>query len=100
MELQLEYEKQIKNLEKPQITLKQLFELYYEKVGQFTKPKTYIKNHNKWLDRYYDDLTYLSIHDLTPKLITENRERHLKFVKSGTVQRNEFRIVSLYLCRW
>ena len=87
MELQLEYEKQLKNLEKPQITLKQLFELYYEKVGQFTKSKTYIKNHIKWLDRYYGDLTHFSIHDLTPKLITENRERRLKFVKPGTLHK-------------
>lgn len=83
MELQLEYEKKLKNLKKPQITLKQIFELYYEKVGQFTKSKTYIK----WLDCYYRDLTHFSIHDLTPKLITENRERRLKFVKPGTLHK-------------
>ena len=36
MELQLEYEKQLKNLDKPQYTVKQLFNIYYEKIGQFT----------------------------------------------------------------
>lgn len=87
MELQLEYETHLKNLDKPQVNLKQLFELYYDKVGQFTKSKVYIKNHIKWLERYYGALTYLSIHDLTPKLITENRERRLQQVKPGTLHK-------------
>ena len=56
MELQLEYEKQLKNLDKPQYTVKQLFNIYYEKIGQFTKSKVYIKNHIKYLERYYGKL--------------------------------------------
>lgn len=33
MEMQLEYEKELKNLDKPKCTLRELFNLYYEKVG-------------------------------------------------------------------
>ena len=55
MELQLKYEKELKDLDKPKCSLSELFNLYYEKVGQFTKSKNYIKNHIKWLDRYYRD---------------------------------------------
>ncbi|WP_110974791.1 tyrosine-type recombinase/integrase [Acinetobacter sp. WCHAc060042] len=87
MELQLEYEKQLKNLDKPQYTVKQLFNIYYEKIGQFTKSKVYIKNHIKYLERYYGKLTEYSIYDLTPKLITENRERRLQYVKAGTIHK-------------
>lgn len=87
MEMQLEYEKELKNLNKPKCTLRELFNLYYNKVGQFKKGKDYIKNHIKYLDRYYGDLADISIHDITPKLITENREKRLKSVKPATVHR-------------
>ena len=63
MELQLKYEKELKDLDKPKCSLSELFNLYYEKVGQFTKSKNYIKNHIKWLDRYYGDLVECSVHD-------------------------------------
>jgi integrase len=87
MELQLEYDKELKNLDKPKCTLRELLHLYYEKVGQFKKSKEYTRNHLKWLDRYYGDLVDLSIHDITPKLITENRDRRLKMVQPATVHR-------------
>lgn len=87
IEMQLEYEREVQNLHKPKCTVRELFQMYYEKVGQFTKSKTYIKNHIKWLDRYYGTLANSSIHDLTPKLITENRERRLKLVKPGTLHK-------------
>lgn len=87
MELQLEYDKELKNLDKPKCTLRELFQLYYDKVGQFKKSKEYTKNHLKWLDLYYGDLADASIHNITPKLITENRDRRLKTVKPSTVHR-------------
>ena len=87
MELQLEYDKELKNLDKPKCTLRELFHLYYDKVGQFKKSKEYTRNHLKWLSLYYGDLADSSIHDITPKLITENRDRRLKMVKPATVHR-------------
>lgn len=87
IELQLEYEKELENLNKPKCTLRELFHLYYEKCGQFKKSKEYTRNHLKWLDRYYGDLVDKSIHEITPKLITENRDRRLKMVQPATVHR-------------
>ncbi|WP_228257598.1 hypothetical protein [Acinetobacter bouvetii] len=87
MELQLEYERQLKNIDKPQMTVKQLFDLYYLKVGQFKKSKEYIRNHLKWLDRYYGDMPELSIYDITPKMISENRDKRLLHVQPATVHR-------------
>lgn len=87
MELQLEYERQLKNIDKPQMTVKQLFDLYYLKVGQFKKSKEHTRHHIINLNKYYGELAEYSIYDLTPKLITENRDKRLEHVKPATVHR-------------
>lgn len=66
MELQIEYEKELKNINQPKCSVRELFQMYFDKVGQFTKSKNHIKNHIKSLDKYYDHLADLSVH--TPQI--------------------------------
>lgn len=87
IELELEYQAHIRKLERPDITLKDLFNKYYENVGAFKKGGSYIKSHIKSLNHYYGDLVEKSIFDITPQDMVAVRERRLKVAKPSTVSR-------------
>ncbi|ENX00866.1 hypothetical protein F900_01850 [Acinetobacter modestus] len=87
MELQLQYQEELKKLEKPDIPFRDLFTQYYENVGKNKKSSPYIKNYLKQLDYYLGHLANTSIYDITPQDMVAVRDRRLKLAKSSTVNR-------------
>lgn len=87
MELQLQYQEELKKLEQPDIPFSELFTQYYENVGKHKKSSSYIKNYLKRLNYYCGYLANTSIYDITPQDMVALRDCRLKVVKSSTVSR-------------
>ncbi|OUY08081.1 tyrosine-type recombinase/integrase [Acinetobacter populi] len=87
LELKAQYSNLITLQEKPPYPFRSLFEKYYLEVGRHKRGYTYIKQQLSAFDRYFGDMTQMSIHDITPQKVTKWRNDRLKEVSSGTVQR-------------
>ncbi|MFV5516724.1 tyrosine-type recombinase/integrase [Acinetobacter gerneri] len=87
IELKLQYANDLKYGRKEHFPLLKLFHLYFEKEAQFKKSRNYVSNHIHALYLYYGELTYKSIHEITPQDIAGNRDRRLKQVNPSTVNR-------------
>lgn len=70
---------------KPSFTLKQLFEHYYINVGQHKLSATWIKEQLKTFDDKFGVLGVKSIYEITPKDLTDWRNKRSKQVSAGTV---------------
>ena len=77
---------------KPIFTFKELFTVYYEKVGKISKSKDWIFTQYKTFDRKLGDVANLSIHDITPQDLTAWRNKRSTEVKENTVLKE----ISLY----
>lgn len=77
---------------KPHFSFKQLFDEYYLAVGQYMESNSFITQQYKAFEKYFAELAQTSIHDITPKHLTEWRNKRLQVVTDGTVLRQ----ISLY----
>lgn len=67
------------------ITIQQLFNLYYEKVGCKTPSARYLRDKLKSLDKVLGRLAVTQIHEISPLNLTAWRNKRLQEVSAGTV---------------
>lgn len=72
--------------------LSALMSKYYEDVGRYKKSNRTVKNSIKHFVTNYQYIAEMSVHDITPQVLTEWRNSRLKNVSTGTVLRD----ISLY----
>lgn len=77
---------------KPHFSFKQLFDQYYLAVGKHMEGSKYVLQQYKAFEGYFGALAHISIHDITPRQLTDWRNGRLKQVQAGTVLRQ----ISLY----
>ena len=87
LELKAQYNDLIELKQKPPYPFKYLFEKYYQEIGRTKRGYTYIKQQLSAFDKYFGDMASMSIHDITPQMVTKWRNDRLKEVTPGTVQR-------------
>ena len=91
--LELKTEQKSNNDEvKQHYPLSALMHKYYEDVGKHKKSSRVIRLTIRQFIDIYSDLAEMSVHDITPQLLTDWRNSRLKKVSAGTVLRD----VSLY----
>lgn len=78
--------------EKPVFTYKQLFDVYWDKVGKHTKFKDWILTQYKTFEKKMGELAHKNIHDITPLDLTNWRNKRCTEVKENTVLKE----ISLY----
>ena len=71
--------------QKSSITFRELAHLYQEKVGKFTPSARQIREKLQTFDRNFRQLGEMPIHQITPKHLTEWRNRRVQEVSAGTV---------------
>ncbi|PKD80210.1 tyrosine-type recombinase/integrase [Acinetobacter radioresistens] len=72
---------------KPHYPFKTLFYKYYDEVGKKLRGAKYVKEQLKPFDEKFGALAEMSIHDITPKHLTNWRNKRLKEVGANTVLR-------------
>ena len=75
------------NPPKVHISFYALFELYYNESGKKKKSKKFIDQQLKLLRKQWGTAADLSIHELTPQIVKDWRDKRLKEVKPATVSR-------------
>ena len=73
--------------EKVHISFYALFELYYNESGKNKKSQKFIDQQLKLLRKQWGTSADLSIHDLSPQIVKDWRDKRLKAVKPATVSR-------------
>lgn len=76
------------NDEKPHYPLSALMYKYYEEVGKYKKSSRSIRISIKNFIDTYPVLSEMSVHDITPQILTDWRNTRLKKVSAGTVLRD------------
>ncbi|MEN5173879.1 site-specific integrase [Acinetobacter higginsii] len=64
-----------------------LFDMYYKEAGRNKKSKNFIDQQLKLLKKQWGPAADLSIHDLSPQIVKEWRDKRLKEVKPATISR-------------
>lgn len=73
--------------EKIHLSFYALFEMYYNESGRNKKSKSFIDQQLKLLKKQWGPFADISIHDLSPQIVKEWRDKRLKTVKPATVSR-------------
>lgn len=87
LELKTEQKKD-KGQEKPHYPLSALFHKYYEEIGKYKKSKRSISISINHFINSFPSIAEMSIHDITPQILTEWRNSRIKQVSVGTVLRD------------
>ncbi|OTG94646.1 tyrosine-type recombinase/integrase [Acinetobacter sp. ANC 3832] len=73
---------------KPHFPLSVLMHKYYEEIGKHKKSSRTIKVSINHFIKNFLDIAEMSVHDITPQILTEWRNLRLKDVSTGTVLRD------------
>lgn len=87
LEMKSQYKELVEENKKPPFPFKSLFEKYYQEVGRKMRGASFIRQQLTAFDKYFGDMAYESIHDITPQKVTEWRNDRLRGVAPGTVHR-------------
>lgn len=71
--------------QKTSISFRELAHLYFERAGKFTPSARQIREKLQTFDRNFRQLGEMPIHQITPKHLTDWRNRRLQEVSAGTV---------------
>lgn len=71
--------------QKPNFSFRELFEQYYRNVGKHKRSSRQINEQFSTFDKKFGELSYKNIHDITPKDLTDWRNKRSTQVSAGTV---------------
>lgn len=92
LELKTEQKNNTDEVIKQHYPLSALMHKYYEEIGRHKKSSRTVKISIKQFIDSYQHIAEMSVHDITPQILTEWRNSRLKNVSTGTVLRD----ISLY----
>lgn len=73
---------------KPHYPVSALFEKYYMELGRYKKSAVKIKEKIRLFNKSYPNIADMSVHDVTPQVLTAWRNDRIKHVSAGTVLRD------------